>query len=266
MRPRLLSAAATCLLLSVAASPIVLADARIEFRQVEGDTPVLGSILIGHGKVRVDSDPWNSVIFDPAGETLWLLDHEERRFSRMTRADLDRLGASLGQAMSRLDEALASVPPEVRAQMQDVIGGLLPGGRPGSGEPMLRMRETGQTLRVAGKSCRVFETVVMGQRVGETCLADLTALDDLGAAERRTLEQVMRMSEAWMEPLAASPIGRAIDMGFFRANRVPLRATDLEGGRRHTSELAGIARAPIAAETFRVPSGYRERPLELPIE
>jgi hypothetical protein len=253
-------------LFALVVAPGVLADARIEFRQVEGDTPALGSILVGHGKVRVDSDRSNSVIFDPAAETIWVLDHAERRYSRMTRADLERIGASLGSAVSRLDDALASVPPEVRAQMQELIGGMLPGGAPGSGAPMVRMSETGRTLRVAGRSCRVFETVVMGEVVAETCLADPAVLDELGAAERRTLEQVMRMSEAWMEPLAKSPIGNAIDMGFFRDNRVPLRATDFEDGRRNTSEFAGISRGPIPADLFRAPAGYRDRPLEFAIE
>lgn len=238
------------------------ADARIEYRHVEGQGAALSQMLIGQGRLRVDIDGSTSAIFDPGTGTLIAIDHAERSYTRMGQAEIQQLSTGLGQAMAQFEAAMADLPPEMRAQMAGMLGGMLPGA---GGEPMVRVSDTGRNERVAGHACRVFETRVQGQLVGESCLGSLDALDGLSRADRRTLEQVMAMSEQLFEPLANSPLGNMMDLSPFKGGgKFPLRMTDIEAGRRNSSEFAGIDGAALDPALFEVPAGYREQRLEFP--
>ena len=75
-----------------------------------------------------------------------------------------------------MEQALANVPPEMRAQMQGMIGGAVPGM---GGEAMVKVEDTGRGDTVAGHACTIYRTQVQGRTVNESCMGDVSALDDL---------------------------------------------------------------------------------------
>ncbi|HRQ65966.1 MAG TPA: DUF4412 domain-containing protein [Xanthomonadaceae bacterium] len=238
-----------------------LADARIEYRATEGGGASMQSLLIGHGKLRTDTDANTSVILDPDTRSMTVLDHGKRQFTRIGPAELQQLSETLNEAMAQLEQAMASVPPEMRAQMQGMLGGAIPGM---GGEPMVRIVDTGSQERVAGHACTVYLTEMQGKTVSEACMGGPGALAELTASDRAVLDRALAMTRDMMEQLAKSPLGQLVQATPFRDGMVPLRITDFDNNRRSTSEFAGVQREALAADLFQVPSGYREQKIEMP--
>ncbi|MFB9067735.1 DUF4412 domain-containing protein [Pseudofulvimonas gallinarii] len=237
-----------------------LADARINYRSTEGGGAQMEGLLIGHGKVRSDSGD-TSVIFEADSGAMVILDHGKRQFTRIGRAEMEQLGETLGVAMRQMEQAMANVPPEMRERVRGMMGGAIPGM---GGEPMVKVEDTGRRDSVAGHSCTIYRTRMSGQVINEQCMGDTSVLDGLSPADRATLDRALAATSRMMEELSNGPLAQFADLSPFKAGMVPLRVTDLEGGRRSTSEFAGIENANLDAGLFAVPSGYREQKLEMP--
>src|SRR6187549_2783869 len=126
----------------------VLADSKIEYKPTEGGGASLTTILIGQGKIRSDADANTSVIMDPTAGSSTILDHAKKTYTTIGKAEI----AQLVDMMKQLEQAMASMPPEARAMMQ---------GRMGGG-PAATTADTGEKATVAGKSCKIFRTMVSG--------------------------------------------------------------------------------------------------------
>lgn len=249
------------LLIAIALPTTALADARIHYRATEGGGGSIQSFLIGHGKVRTDADAETSVILDPSADAMMVLNHGERTYMRMGRAEIEQMGATLGAAMSSMEQAMASMPPEMREQMQGVLGDSLPAA---GSEGMVKVIATGQRAVVAGHTCSIYRTQLQGDIVNETCMGDIAAFTDLSTADRQTLDRALAMTQRLADALSSGPMAKYVDMSTFQAGMVPLRVTDIDGGKRSTSEFASIDDGELPAELFNVPSGYRQQKLELP--
>jgi hypothetical protein len=255
------TAAVLLLPLLALASPPAVADVRIDYRVTEGDGASIQGFIIGHGRLRSDMGEENSVIFDPGSRSMIMLEHKARRFTRLGPEEMRQMGETLNQAMAEVERAMANVPPEMRAQMQGMLGQAL-GGL--GGEPLVRIVDTGQRDRVAGHACTIYRTEVQGSTVSEACMGPASVLDGLSAAERRVLDGVMAMTRELMDSLARGPLASIAEMTPFRDDQIPLRVTEFDEGRRGTSEFAGISRESLPAELFEIPAGYREQKIEMP--
>ncbi|MDW8480187.1 MAG: DUF4412 domain-containing protein [Xanthomonadales bacterium] len=214
-------------------------------------------MAIGQGKLRVDVGRRSSLLFDPAQETMIVIDHDRRRFTRLGPAEFAAMDAKMREAMAGLEQALADAPPELRAQMSELMGGAL------GGKPIVAMSRTGATERVAGIACAVHRIEALGRLVAETCLAPLSELPWLGAAERGVLDAVQRMQRRLLERFSEGPFARALAMSPLVEEGFPLAQTDHSGGRPARTEFAGVSRESLPAEHFAVPAGYAEERFEL---
>jgi hypothetical protein len=241
------------------ATAVALADSRIEFKATEGQGAAFQVLLIGAGKVRIDSDKTTSVILDPKDGAMTMLDHSRKEFTRLTRADIDQLVKTIDDAMKQMEAAMAGVPPEMRERMKGMMGnmGAMEGGA-------VEIVSTGQKSTVAGRSCTVYQTRVAKRVATETCLADPSVIE-LSAADRATLMGSLAWLREMADRLTKGPLGRFATATPFRDGLVPLRVTDIApNGTRSTSEFSGVSTTAIPADTFAAPSGYKERKIELP--
>jgi len=230
---------------------VLVADSRIEYKATEGGGASLGTILIGHGKIRSDADATTSVILDPATGTTTVLEHSKKTFTRIGRAELQQMIAM----MADLEKMMASMPPEAREMMKGRMGGM-------GGEQTVTT-DTGERATVAGKSCRVFRSTLQGKVTAEYCMADASAID-IPAADRATLNAAMAWSKELADAMSKSPLSRFADSSPFRSGLVPLRTTMMVGGGRRTSEFVGVTPGALAADLFAVPAGYKEQKIDMP--
>lgn len=252
---RLVPTTAACV---IAASALALADSRIAFKTTEGQSATLDAILIGHGKIRTDSDKTTSAILDPAAGTMTVLDHGRKTYIRLTRADVEKMVAMASDMMKQMEQAMANVPPEMRERMKGMMGGAAAAG------PAIEFADTGKTATVGGVTCRVFQGKAMGRVAAETCMGDPSAIQ-LPAADRATLVAAMAWYKELADKLTSGPLARVGSASPFRGGLVPLRSTTIgPDGSRSTSEFAGVTSAEMSADTFTVPAGYKEQKIELP--
>jgi hypothetical protein len=237
------------------------ADARIDFRATEGGGASIQSLSIGQGKLRSDSNASTSVIMDPDTGAMTILQHDKRKYIHMGRAEIEQMSAALNSAMAQLEQSMANLPPAMRAQMQGMMGGARGGA---GGQPMVQVVQTDQRETVAGHSCTIHQTRAQGRTVSEACMGSTAVLDGLSAADRRTLDSALAMTTKLAESMFQGPLGNMVDLGPFKAGLFPLRVTDIDGGRRATSEFAGIENGSLSADLFATPPGYREEKIEIP--
>jgi len=253
-----------CLSVVIACTAFVAdarADARIDFRATEGGGAHIETLFIGQGKLRSDADASTSLIMDPGTGVITLLQHDERTYVRMDRAGIERMGGAFASTMSQVDQTLAALPPSMRAQMQELTGGMLGAG---DGRPMLQVRQTEQRETVAGHACTVYQTRKQGSLVSEACMAPASVLDGLSTAGRLTLDSAMAMTTQMAETLSQGPLRNLVDLGPFKGGLFPLRITEIDGSHRASSEFAAITAISLPPELFATPAGYREKKLEIP--
>jgi hypothetical protein len=211
--------------------------------------------------LRSDADASASVIMDPGTGAITLLQHDERTYVRMGRAEIEQMGGAIASTMSQVDRTLAGLPPSMRAQMQELTGGVLGAG---DGGPMFQVLQTAQRETVAGHACTIYQTRKQGSVVSEACMAPASALDGLSTAGRRTLDSALAMTTQMAETISRGPLGNLVDLGPFKGGLFPLRITEIDGSHRATSEFEGITAVSLPAELFVTPTGYREKKLEIP--
>ena len=233
----------------VVASAVVSADSRIEYKATEGGGSTLTTILIGQGKIRSNADQNMSVIIDPVAANMTILDHSRKTFTRIGRTELKQMG----DMMAQLEQAMASIPPEMREKMMGRMGGM--------GGPQAVTSATKERATVGGKNCLIYRSMVNNQMTAEYCMADASAID-LPAADRATLTAAMAWSKEWTDTLAKSPIGRFADSSPFRDGQVPLRQTTISGTTRRTSEFVSAGVATHEPGTFTVPADYKEQKID----
>ena len=86
---------------------------------------------------------------------------------RMNQAEAEQMGAQLSGMMAQMQEALKSMPPEQRAQMEAMMKGRgLPSPTAGAVKTTYKK---GGTQRVGKWTCDVYEMQVNEQRTGELC-------------------------------------------------------------------------------------------------
>ena len=97
----------------------------------------------------------------------------------------------------------------------------------------------------------------------EYCLADASAID-IPAADRATIVASMEWSKKLTEMLSKGPMANMMPKTAFPAGMLPLRTTMIDAnGARSTSEFVSASTAALPADTFAIPSGYKEQKINM---
>jgi hypothetical protein len=238
-------------ILLAATTVAVSADTKIEFKTTEGGGSSMSSILIGQGKIRSDMST-GMVIIDPAEGSMTIVANDKKEYTKITKADMKQIADMLAM----LEQQMAGMPAEMRQMMASRMGG------PGAGQPVAVTTDTGEKATVAGKSCRIFRTTQGGRTTQERCLAEPSAMS-VPAADQATMVAAIAMTKDIMDTMSKSPMfGQIAATSPFPSGLVPLRTTTIDAsGTRSTSELVGVSNAALPADTFTIPSGYKEQKL-----
>lgn len=231
------------------------ADLLLEYEG--GGSGAVSAMAIANGKIRVDTGSEASMIFDPKTETILTLDHRKRRFTRIGPREMEEMRAALRAATAELERAMAELPPELRAQMQQgFMGGVL------GGKPPVASAPTGRSDQVQGIGCRFHRIEALGRLVAEVCLADYANVPWLGREEHETLSAMQRMQERLLENLREGPLSALLSSPF-NLQGLPLVHIDHSGGKALRSTLSRVSRDPLPSALFDPPAGYREENLRL---
>lgn len=230
-------------------SGVAVADATLEYAP-EGAVAASSTLRIGQGKMRVDDTrgQGSAVIIDPAAKTLTLLDNAKRSYSVLDAETMRVMGERLAQARTQMQQALATMPPEQRARMQQMLDSM-PG--PDATGPVYA--RTGQKQKIAGYGCENVNVSFGKGRSGALCVAEYDTLD-LGKAERKTLEAVAKFSHELGEAALKSGAGAQLD--YAALDGLPVRSKMGDGPADVLLKKSG---GKLEAAIFAVPAGYARR-------
>lgn len=248
--------------LALSAAPLLAADGILivqktttaggaQTHQVQIETNRMRAETAGMGRGQTGSGP-QTMIFDGAKQTLWILNDTAKTYSEMTKADVDRIGGQVSDAMARMQEQMKNMPPEQRAQIEAMMRGR---GMPAAGAaaPKTTYKKVGSDT-VGKWSCDKYEGYQDEKKVSELCTVDPKVLGFSSADFQVTRQLVDFFGK--LIPQGADrmfAIGSPDQQGY---SGVPVRHVTISGDQRTTSEIVDVKRESFPASTFEVPAGY----------
>ena len=249
MRCRLAAALALALV-----SSATWADFRAEYSgSGEGNTPAMSRFEVGGSHVRMDAGKVSMLLDADSGKMIVLM-HDKQQWM-----DMAKVAEKASAAMAQANAALANLPPEQRAMVEQRMHAAMGGG--GGEHIAVSITPTGQRERVGSWNCEVYRTNVGDRHVEDSCLADVGDAG-ISGADRATIhkvfDQLKAMSEKMSGGMFKSPLNQLPEGKF------PVKITHYDGDSKgQTVTLANIAGGGVSAGDFAVPAGYTESEPEM---
>ena len=230
------------------------ADFRAEFDTPEGSGDrALTRIELAGDHMRTDAGNV-SMLFDVGSGRLLMLERDKHQYM-----DMSKVAATAGAVMAQANAAMANLPPEQRAMIQQRMGSVM--GEIGA-KVDVRVTPTGAGERVAGYACQMYRTRINGVHRADSCLANLadagiSAADQ--ASLRKAFAQLKAMTEKMSSGMFKSPLGE------MPADKFPVKITsyDDNGKVEQVVQIKNIANSAVAAGEFAIPAGYTEHEISL---
>ena len=232
-----------------------LADAELTMR--DNSDRVDATYRIKDGHVRMESADAGdmSLLYDAATHGITVLDHGEKRYMHIDVQTAAAAGEAASDAMRKLEERLASLPPEQR----EAVKKLMPQMESTKASlPVVKAERTGKSDTVDGTACDLVQVTLDEKPAGEACIA--AKGPELSDADQQTLRTMFDD----MSRMASSVLGDGTRTGqqFAALGGVPLRWREADTGRVTTTRID--ASAKIDPAIFEIPAGYAERRIEIP--
>ena len=229
------------------------ADFRADYEASgQGTAPALSRIEVGGAHMRTDAGNV-STLFDVGSGRLLLVEHDKRQYM-----DMAKVADTAGAAMAQANAALANLPPEQRALMQQRMGAMAQAAV----RVDVQVKPTGVSDRVAGYACQVYRTDIDGHHRADSCLADVADVGISGsdvATLRKAFQQLKAMSDKISAGIFKSPINE------MPADKFPVKITLFdESGKTQVVQLKSIAMSGTDAADFAIPSEYSEKQVAIP--
>jgi uncharacterized protein YneF (UPF0154 family) len=253
----------TFAILSLAlASTAASAGVYIESHEVElgvkpAPAPEVSKMYFDGGRMRSNDADGDGAIFK--NKTIYALNSEDKTYTSVDKAAMDRMGGQLAEARKKMEAQLASLPPERRAMMEQMMSQM--GGAPGGKQPRREVKSTGRSESVAGFKCTVWEVTLDGQKHQELCATAPSAIPG-GTEVLATMREIGTMMEglsAGLGPMARRSANEEWK-DVAKIGGVPILTRDFEGGKASSeTRLAVIRSESVPASMFEVPAGFKER-------
>lgn len=212
------------------------------------------------GSARFERAGERIVIF--AGDALTTLEPAKQTYTVMDRATITRMASRMNDAMAKMHEQMAGMPPEQRAAMERMLAGqgVAAGAKP---RPKIEVVDTGRSETVEGRRCRVWDVKRGGVLDEQHCVVPFDSLP----GKQDLLALFEHMNGLFGELRKASSAFAAGSGDEYEAltkmNGFPVLTRDYENGKPTGRETRVRAwrEESMAAALFEVPSGYHEREL-----
>jgi hypothetical protein len=253
--------AAGVVAMCLAASPLHAADGVLVIEKAtSGGKTQINQIQIEKDRMRAETagptGEKQTVVFDGVKQVLWIINDARKTYSEMAKADVDRMGGQMSDAMARMQEQLKTLPPEQRAQIEGLMKGRGTPGGPNGQAAKTAYRKTG-TDKVGAWTCDTYEGSQNNEKVAELCTVEARTLGFATADFQVTKQLVDFFSK--LVPQGADRIfavGTPEDQGF---SGVPVRRISFRNGQpQSTTEISEVRRQTFPASMFELPAGFQK--------
>jgi hypothetical protein len=255
------------ILVALLSAKAVNAGVRIESvtRNVQSGQEQSQQVMqVQDGKARIEGGRDSVTIFK--NDTLYILDGQRKTYMMMDRAAIERTANSMNQAMEQMRAQMASMPPEQRAMMEQMMkqngmGAAL--GAPATKAPVLDAKATGSNGSYQGKSCKLWDTTRDGALSQQLCVVPFNTLQ--GASELRELSAKMQsflnsLTGPMRQMLGNSPMQQSPELAK-KLNGFPVITRTYRDGVLTPEEtvVKSWQSQKIDAALFEIPAGYTKQ-------
>jgi hypothetical protein len=249
--------AATALLAATTAS----AGVRIETVTRDVKTKVADGgaqvILVQDGKIRMQI-PKTSGGMILKNSILYVLDDKKKTYMEMDKATMKKSADAAGSAMKQMQEQMAKMTPEQRAQMEKMMGGKMPPGMMGGKPDTWDVKNTGKTDTSEGRKCTIWILNKNGQLNEELCVVPFGSLpgnEDFEKTFKELAESFKGMADGL--PGAGDAVNARNSIKGY-----PVRTRFFEpGGAERAMEnvVTKWVEESVPSSQFDIPAGYKKK-------
>ena len=246
------------------------ADSVIEVVEKEGSTSKARHFYIADEKISF-VDAQSSMIFDTKSGQMTVLDHKEKTYLTISAAQMQQVSDQAGQMMQQMHAQMAtrlqSLPPEQRAQMEQMMAQMghasaTSGTMPGKSLDEMLVRPTGRSEIVKGIHCKVIEVYQAGTKVAENCLAPYSRLG-ISDSDYRTLKQFIDYQNDLAERFDGGKDKDFMQYGM-EQNMLPVKVITFKDGRNVSTSSVSASAKTVSAQAFVIPGNYKAETIEYP--
>src|SRR5690348_8827100 len=225
-----------------------------------GKVELSQKMYVQNGQGRfVDSGGRSTLIKDG---TLYVIDDSDKSYIAFDKATMEKLAVKINAAMSQMQEQLAKLPPEQRAQME----AMLPNMGGGDKKWVVEAVDTGKSDKVDGRACRVWDVKRNGELDDQLCVvpfAQLPGKENFQAvfANFAKVFEEMAKSVPMLSGVMSNEFSAQAKVGGF-----PVRSRAYENGKLGQEEqLVKVWREEaVPAAMFEIPAGYKPKKMPTP--
>jgi hypothetical protein len=209
-------------------------------------------VQVQNGQVRASTD--NGGLLLKAGKIIFI-DDKRKTYTEMDKATMEGYGRQANAAMAQMQDRLKNMPPEQRAQMEKMMGGMMPGAQ--AKPSVYDAKNTGKTDTVEGRQCTTWHLLQDGKIIDEMCVVPFSALpgkEDMQKSFKELQEAFAGFANSVPGAAEQAKVRTRID-GY------PVRSRPYVDGKPQGVEnvLKSWTEAAIPAATFTVPAGYKKK-------
>ena len=255
------------LFLFVLAPLSVYADAVILYSGDDGDTDAR-TAFVQNGKVLIKDtdDPNTDIVFEPAINTMFVINHAEQTVMRIDEQAIDQFAGQAGGMVSmmqqQIQQQMAGMTDEQKAQMEAMLGGMMQGmnATPQEPEPVTLV-QTG-SAQYAGFACTVNQVMQSGNIIGQVCFSMGNNLG-LSAGDYQTLVGMQNFTflmASKADQFSGMIGGNVPSFGNIQTNNLIIQGTNAQN-ENNSMNIEAISSEGLPAGTTDVPAGYAEESL-----
>jgi hypothetical protein len=217
-------------------------------------------MYVQDGMARIESSLSASITLFK-GETLYVLDTTRKTYMAMDAATLERTMGAMSDVMKKMQERLASMPPEQRAMMENMMK---QNGMPGAGGPakavVFDAIPLAATERAAGRSCKSWDITRDGAPHSQVCVvpyAGLPGKDDIQALAQRMSALLAKLPENLRGQYNGNPLQQNNALSA-KLNGVPFITRNYRNGVLDGKEtlVKTWQEQAVATKQFEIPADY----------
>ena len=195
-----------------------------------------------------------SIIF--LDDKFLMLDHAERSYMVMDEAMLESMGAQVSEAMKEMEAQLASLPPEQREMVRQMMSGKMGDMGMTRHVPVLEIRKLGSGSWQS-YDCTLAEMLEDGVKIQEICAVDFDEVDGSGDVRDAFMRMASLLSKLYEEmPFGGADARNPMEM-FGELDGFPVRAVEFENGKPvNETVLESSTEQAIDPDIFGPPSDY----------
>ena len=236
-------------LVAALAAAHTLADARLEMTDGADDDD--GMIInVSNGKLAFEEGGVPTMLYDAKTDAFTYLNHAQKGYVVMDKAAMKEVGDQMDSMMKEVQAQLASLPPEQREAMMQMMPGMADRMKPKSEAPKADIDFTGDSAKVGGYSCKIARISGLADGANEVCVAKPKALGISGDDFDTMTRAFDMMQKAANRFGQGAPFPSARELG-----GVPIRVRDDEG----VTSLTRVSTDKIDAAVFEIPAGYSQQ-------